>query len=295
MLLLDLFTLYAARKLITGEETTSIKYRVSIKHLGETVGHPAELSDLNDDSIALMLHRLIKAGRTPQTANGYRAKLLALWRFALNRGMMKCGPEIQKLAEPRRLPVAWSVEQLKAIFRACELQSGWIGPVRAAAFWRCLHLVMWDSAERISAVMSARWDDCDTAGRWLTIRGEHRKGSSSDIAYRLHEQTARALDEIRFPERELIFEWPGCKGTLWYRYRRLLKDAGLPSDRHHLFHAMRRSVASHAEQAGGDATALLGHSQRSITVQSYISPTIAPKQQACDILFRPDSDGPRAA
>lgn len=298
MLLTDLFEIYAARKLICADEMTRTKYRVAIKHLGSTVGREPQIADLNDDTIAVMLARLVKGGRTPQTANGYRAKLLALWRFAQNRGLVQFGPEIGKLPEPSRIPAAWTVEQLKAIFRACDLQQGWIGPVRAAAFWRCLHMVLWDSAERLSAALSATWADCNLPDRWLVIRGEHRKGrigSKSDIAYRLHEETAQALEQIRLPTRDLIFEWPGCKGTIWYRYRRLLKDAGLPHDRQHLFHCMRRSVASHAEAAGADATKLLGHSERGITVKSYISPMIAPQQQACDVLFRPDDGPPRAA
>lgn len=297
MLIRDLFDIYAARKLFTSVEMTRIKFRVAIGHLEATVNRPPLVEDLNDDNIALMMARLVQEGRTPQTANGYRAKLLALWRFAQNRGLIQRGPEIQKIPEPSRIPVAWTVDQLKLIFNACNAQRGWIGPVAASAFWRTLHMVLWDSGERLNAVMSARWEDCNLRDGWLVIRAENRKGGKADAAYKLHVETVAQLEAIRMPMRELIFDWPGCRGTIFYRYRRLLKDAGLPHDRRHLFHCMRRSVASHAEAAGADATRLLGHSERSITVKSYISPIIAPATQACDVLRRPYDDGepPRAA
>jgi integrase len=49
---------------------------------------------------------------------------------------------------------------------------------------------------------------------------------------------------------------------------------------------MRRSVASHYEAAGGNATELLGHSSRSVTL-AYLDPRIVPQQHAVDLLFRP--------
>ena len=63
---------------------------------------------------------------------------------------------------------------------------------------------------------------------------------------------------------------------------------GLPSDRRHKFHAMRRTVASFYEAAGGNATELLGHSTRDVTRTHYLDPRVVGQGvNACDVLFRP--------
>lgn len=61
---------------------------------------------------------------------------------------------------------------------------------------------------------------------------------------------------------------------------------GLPDNRLYKFHAIRKSVASHYEAAGGNATELLGHTSRKIT-RAYLDPRIVRKKSAIDVLFRP--------
>ena len=65
---------------------------------------------------------------------------------------------------------------------------------------------------------------------------------------------------------------------------RIMLAAGLPHSRAYKFHIFRKSVASHAEAAGGNATELLGHSARSVTLR-YIDRRIAPERHASDYLF----------
>jgi hypothetical protein len=45
-------------------------------------------------------------------------------------------------------------------------------------------------------------------------------------------------------------------------------------------------VASHAEAAGMNATELLHHSTRKVTL-AYLDPRIVKRPQAADVLFRP--------
>lgn len=86
----------------------------------------------------------------------------------------------------------------------------------------------------------------------------------------------------------LIFEADFCPATIYNRYRKILEEAGLPTDRNHKFHCLRRSVASYFEAVGGDATKLLGHSTRRVTEKSYLDPTITETKHASDLLFRPN-------
>jgi len=121
---------------------------------------------------------------------------------------------------------------------------------------------------------------------WLVIPAEVRKGQAEDRTYRLSAESTGWLETIRRPKRDLIWPWPFAESYLWIAYKRLRKRAGLPSDRRSSFHRMRRSVASHFEAAGGNATELLGHSDRRLTQRSYLDPRFCKAPQAVDRLFR---------
>ncbi len=97
------------------------------------------------------------------------------------------------------------------------------------------------------------------------------------------------LSQIRLPQRDLVFPWDRAQNYLWKVYGKIRKKAGLPAGRRDSFHRLRRSVASHMEAAGGNATDQLRHSGRRVT-EAYLDPRIVVKQQAIDFLFRPDVD-----
>ena len=86
-------------------------------------------------------------------------------------------------------------------------------------------------------------------------------------------------------EYELVFPWPYSYTYLWKKFGEVLRLAELPSDFRCKFHRIRRSVASHAEAAGANATAMLRHTKREIT-ESYLDPRICTPQQPVDVLFR---------
>jgi integrase len=110
------------------------------------------------------------------------------------------------------------------------------------------------------------------------------------MQFTLKPETVEILSRISHPIQELIFEWDRGPQNLFYHYKKILKAAGLPHDRAHMFHCMRKSVATHYEVAGGNATALLGHSSRAITLR-YIDPTIAQVKPASVLLFELDAEG----
>ena len=82
-----------------------------------------------------------------------------------------------------------------------------------------------------------------------------------------------------------MFPWPYSYTYLWTEYGRLLRLAGLPSDAKSKFHRIRKTAASYAEAAGGNATAMLRHSKREVT-EAYLDPRICQQQQPVDVLFR---------
>lgn len=103
--------------------------------------------------------------------------------------------------------------------------------------------------------------------------------------YPLHADTLTHLTKMpRFGP--LVLPWPYHPTYLWDRYTTLLERFGLPSGRESKFHRLRRSVASHYEAAGGNATEFFGHSSRKVT-RRYLDPRIVTPPTPIDRVFRP--------
>lgn len=287
--LIDLFfDHYRPRKLRATTKKNARLYSVSLNQFARFLNHTPLITDLTDETLEDFCFWVVESGRSPYTANCYRSKLIALWNFLAKKRFIEQFPTNTKLAEPHRIPRAWTVGQLSTLFRACDQQTGKIANAPAALWWQALHAMIWDTGERISATLALEWDDLAWDTGDLISRAENRKGGKADKAFRLHPDTLVVLAELRkFVRGPKILEINFTIFTVWNRYRKLLAEAGLPSDRHHKFHCMRRSVASYFEAAGGDATKLLGHSSRRVTERSYLDPLIVEQRHACDMLFRP--------
>ena len=77
----------------------------------------------------------------------------------------------------------------------------------------------------------------------------------------------------------LFFPWPYSHTYMWRNLSRIQALAGLPTDAQSKFHRIRRTVASHAEPAGGNAAAMLRRSNREIaevTAEHFARASAAP-------------------
>lgn len=278
---------YAPAKLRGKSDKTVYQYQIQIGRFGTFLNHEPTLADLVDDTVTQFLAWIVAQGRTPATANKARNHLLALWRFAARKNLVREFPDVMPHREPRRVPKAWTQADLTKLFGTCDCVAGGWNGILAADWWIALHAVMWDSAERVGAVMQIEWCWIDLETGWLIVPAEARKFQREDKAFLLHPQTVGYLEKIRHSGSKFVFVWPWTRQTLWIRYAKILADAGLPTDRKSKFHRMRKSAASWFEAAGGNATDLLGHTARR-TTEAYLDPRIVPKPQASNLLFRPD-------
>lgn len=275
---------YRPLRLISASKQCLRHHEAAIGRLSAVLGRDATLADLSDDNLARVMSRVIADGRSPGTANCLMSKLRALWEFAARRGLVEHFPTIRKIQGYRRVPVAWTKEQLAALFRAIRTTPGRIEGLRASDWWMALHCILWDTGLRIGSAMRLEWSDVDFTTGTLLVRAETQK-QKADQRFKLHPDTLAVLTLIRRPAGKM-FPWDRGYSTLWHHYGQLLRRAGLPHGRRDKFHRMRRSVASWFEACGGDATALLGHSSRGVTL-AYLDETITGQPQACDRLFRP--------
>jgi integrase len=258
-------------------------YVTTLRTFDKFLKRSATLDDLNDDAVskyATWRGRRINK----RSVNKDLFNLLAMWRWCNRKGMVESWPDVQLEKPPARTPVAWAEADLRKLYAAMVALPGRVGKHRAKLWWPALLLTLWDSAERISAVMALTWDRVDLESRWVVFRAEERKGAREDSAVRLSKETIAALKKIR-GDREEVFPWPYSRTYLWYVLTRILESAGLPMDARSKFHRIRRTVASYAEAAGANATVMLRHSKREIT-EAYIDPKICKRQQPADVLFR---------
>lgn len=273
MKLVDFFVqYYAPIRLLGKSRRTRVLYMRSIQLLTDTLGRNATLNDLDDCSVAGHLQRLLDDGLAVSTVAKERSQLLAIANFAARRGHLQRWLDVATIHVPERIPKAWSLDELCRIMRACMNAPGFCGGVNARIWWTSLHLVLWDTGERIGAIMSSRWADLNDDA--IIIRAENRKARTRDKLYPLRHETLRWLEMARKPVRDLIWPWHGCKTTIWGAYDEILTAAGVDSDRTSKFHKMRKSVASHLKALGGDPTAALDHANPR-TTRSYIDPRIA--------------------
>ena len=256
---------YRPLKLRGRSPNTSRLYGCTLRAFSRWLGYAATLDDLTDLTISRYLeHRASE--RSPYTAEKDRAQLLALWRFAADRSMLRDRPCVPPAPLPERVPVAWSVDQLQALMRAAAATRGYVGAVPAGIWYTALLSVLWESAERIGAILAC--EPGDFLPPVLTVRAEYRKGGKRDRVYRLSPETCELVVKACGSRR--LFEWPRCHTYLWGKYKEVVARAGLGHDRKVGFHQLRRSAASHYAALGGDACKLLDHSSPRITQRWYL-------------------------
>lgn len=286
-------TFFLPLRLRSRSPRTKALYETSLRNFDKFLGRAALLRDLDDLTVNGFLAWFRALGRSPYSVNKERSNLLAIWRFGCRERLIEKWPNVEAEREPQHIPMAWLDHEVNALFAACDKEGGWICGVSAPDFWKGILLVIWDSGQRIGAVMELHWADVDLKTGWVVFPAETVKGGRADDAHKLAQDTMIVLSRIAVARRSKpdgkVFAWPYTPNYLWVRYTRLLKAAGLPTDARSKFHRVRRSVASYFEFAGGDATKLLGHTDRKTTVRHYLDPRIVQDKQASDVLWRPDT------
>lgn len=266
--------------------STLKSYRHSIRAFSDHLGRDATLADLDDLTVARFL-QAYSDGRSPATIERHRVTLLGLWRWLIRRGLVEKWPDIAPTPVPLRIPEAWSREQIERLFATIDNLPGMIGTVRACDWWSCLHWIAWDTGERIGAIVSLEHADVCARSKTVRFRAESRKGGRADMLAQVSSETLQKIRTVKSQANSpLVLPWPYSRNYLWYRYDQVLRAAGLPANRRSKFHRLRRSVASHLEANGHDATAALGHASRKVT-QRYLDPRIVRRPATCDRLFRP--------
>ena len=276
---------YAPLALRSRRPNTLRLYVATLNSFDRFLGRKSRTTDLNDITVSRFAAWRAAAGLSKFTINKDLFNLLAVWRWSHKKGYVTNWPDVQLERTPQRAPVALLREEIEDVMRAIGQQKGTIGRHLAQDWWQALVLLIWDTGERISAVLALEWREIDLARRWVRFPAETRKGGTQDNQLRIAGDTSKAIAKLS-PREGKVFDWPYHQSYLYRKFAKVMQDAGLPDDHLHKFHCLRKSVASHYEAAGGNATELLGHSSRKVTM-AYLDLRIVSPKPAIDLLFRP--------
>jgi integrase len=260
-------------------ERTERLYGLTVKQFSDFLQHPAGVADLEETQVAKFLaHRL--RTRSVATVAKDRAQIRALWEFLARRGVASTWPSVRPIRVPERVPRAWLIDEMRRLIVAAGETDGEVGGVPARLWWRALLLVCFEAGERIGGVLSLEWRDVHEDG--IVIRAEGRKGGRRDIWRGISRECYCAIMAIR-TDRRLVFDWDRAPTALWTHYTKILRRAGLPTDRGSKFHRVRKTTASFAALGGLDPQAVMDHASAA-TTRKYLDPRIVRQRQAVDVL-----------
>lgn len=279
-------SIYAPLKLRGKSENTTRLYHCTLRSFAKWLERQPTLDDLDDLTLARFLAKRASE-RSAFTAEKERTQLLSLARFACDRGLLKTRPCVPPATLPERIPTAWTIDQIRSLIRATDKEVGTVDGVPTSLYFRALVSVLWETAERVGAIMGTQVLDYQQGQ--LLVRSEYRKGRKRDKLYSLTLETQHLLDQMVRGKRpsQAIFSWDKPKTMLWHEFGKIVRRAGLDGGRKTKFHMIRRSSATHFAARGGDATAMLDHSSPRIAKAYYVDPRfIETGPKPCDVLPR---------
>jgi len=263
-------------------------YTVSLRHFDRHLGEPATLDHLTDLTVARFLQARERE-TCRATAARDRVQLLALWRYAARKRMKSADgtlldfPEVPIMRAPTRVPVAYTSDDVALLIREARRMTGTVAGIPEADWWASLLLCLWESGERINAVMHTRWREIDTAGRRITFRAETRKNQTRDLDRQISPTLAAWLSGRIQSQNAMVWPWDRNACVLWKRLQGVAKRARV---QYRGFHGIRRAAVSYAEAAcPGAGQRLADHSSPAITAKSYLDPRIVPQGPAATDLL----------
>lgn len=257
-------------------------YGCTLRAFGRWLGRTPEVADLDELVLARYLeHRATSV--SAYSAEKERTQLVALARMAWERRLLERLPTVPPAPLPDRVPTAWTVDDMAKLVVAAEVHPGQRDGVELCRLFPALLCVLWESGERIGAVMDTVAADYQRP--FVVVRAAHRKGARRDRCYRLTDATCDRVERVARGADQRLFPWPYTPTYLWSHMRAIVKRAGLGDARRLRFHQVRRTAATHLAAAGGDAVRFLDHSNPSTTRRWYLDPRLAERGAApCDML-----------
>ncbi len=232
---------YAPHRLGISPSTIE-QYGYAVTSLEKFCGRPVLVAELADDLVLRWLsQRLGEVG--PNTVKRERRTILTLWRWAARHGHNSTPPiDIPMIRVPRQPVVTWDMDEVERVVVACRQQRGEMRGtgIEKAAWWSSLILFLHWVAPRIHAALAVTPADLDMERRSVLLRADVSKTGEMQLLA-VADQAVAAIAGHYCPHREYVWPYPYNTRQIWVQLKRILKTAGLPADRYHMFHCFRRT------------------------------------------------------
>lgn len=291
-MLSELCTSYLEINTAVKSQETARLMRLSVRHFSTFLARDAMIVDLTDRNLALYVQYRRHLGMKDSTIEREQAKLWTLAKWACLHGHIK-----PLYSRPFKAvvdtPIGFTPDELRRLFRSAFRYRADVGGVPGEVYMPALVYTFWDTLDRSGCIWSVTRADLDVAGKWwwprrgwITLRV--RKGGGRTLRRRLRWRTTRYLRRLlRAHDHDLIFSLGRHRTTLYHHWGRLLRSSGIPDDRHHGPHCLRRTGGSRFQAAGGRAQEVLDHADEKTTRVHYLVPWIVGEAQPLDRLRDP--------
>lgn len=267
--------------------TSGKKYQTEVRRLAKYLGRAPMVSDLTDAVLIGVQKWLLENGYSASTVNGTTVALRTLWREAHQNGLLETMPRVGKVPEPKRLPEAWSLEELGRMIDATNTLRGTFRGLLKAFYFRAYILLAYETALRARAIRCIRTDQLDLSTGWLTVPAENTK-ARVEQRFRLTADTCEAIRKIWDARRPVLFPGAQKMQRINAVLGRILEVAGLPNNSKTKTHKLRRTCATQLTVAAGIGAAVkqLGHSSETVT-RGYVDPRFLSEHDLTGVLPSP--------
>jgi integrase len=270
-------------------------YGETLDRFRDHLGHEATLDDLDDLVVARFLRwrsqqsNKRKGLLSPASVAKDSAHLRTIWNWCARKRMKRANgdllefPDYARPRVPKPRPVAYTVEELQKLIEAARYRKGLVGDVPAPWYWITKIRSMFETGERIGAVMQLRWSEVDLDRRTLTFLAATRKGHRETITRQISADLAAVLAMHQRPADRLVWPWLENRKMLsCYASLKVLCETAKVD--YHPFHSIRKATASYLKRAGVSAKTQLGHSSEEMAENHYYDTRITGVPSALDHL-----------
>ena len=284
-------------------DRTVAMYEATLDRFRDYLGHEPTVDDLDDLTAAKFLRwrQTTQHSRykmiSPASLAKDSAHLRSLWTWLAKKRWKKSNGELLEFPDyarprvPKPRPVAYTADELSALVRAARHRKGTVAGKPAAWYWLTKLQAMFQTGERIGAVLALRWREVDLERCTLTFLAATRKGRQETITRAITPELARLMATQKGPQEALVWPWLEDRKILscYASLKVLCRSAGVP---YHPFHSIRKSTASYLKRAGKSAKRQLGHSSEEMAETHYYDERITGVESALDFLPPLDLGGP---
>jgi len=280
-------------------------YESTLDRFRDFLGHEPTVDDLDDLTAAKFIrwrqstvHDPRRGLISPASLAKDSAHLRSLWtwlakkRWRRSDGELIEFPDYARPRVPKPVPKAYKAEELARLVEAARHRRGLVAGKPAAWYWTTKLQAMFQTGERIGAILAIRWAQVDLERHTLTFLAATRKGHRETITRPISPALSRILATQQGQPAERVWGWLDDRKILscYASLRVLCRCAGVE---YKPFHAIRKATASYLKRAGISAKKQLGHSSEEMAENHYYDEEITGRESNLDYL--PEIDRPPAA